>query len=275
MTPPQGRFAMTTRFRQLTLASTAIVAALAAGPAFADLLTIVPGGFENTGGGFQGTAPLRFPGSGGSRTQQVYESQLFGNFGGPRLITAIDLRTFPGAGPSAFFGNTVTASNIFINLSTTQFGDEGNALSTTFANNIGGDVTEVYSGGLTLTTTANGNLPVSPFDYTITFQTPFLYDPTLGNLLIDVMIPTDATLRGAILGHNTFDTVNNLNDGVYSVIDINNGNAETGFAGSSGAILRVHSEALAIAVPEPGTLALFGAGLVGAATMRRRRSARA
>jgi hypothetical protein len=263
---------MTTRFRQLTLASSAIVAALATGPAFADLLTIVPGGFDNVGGGFQGPAPLRFPGSGGSRTQQVYESQLFANFGGPRLITALDLRTFPGAGPSLFFGNTVTASNIFITLSTTQFGDEGNTLSATFADNIGGDATEVYSGGLTLTTTANGNLPVSPFDYTITFQTPFQYDPALGNLLIDVMIPTDATLTGGLLGYNTFDTVNNLNDGVFSVFNGNNGDALTGNAGTSGAILRVHSDALAIAVPEPGTMALFGAGLVGAAALRRWRA---
>jgi hypothetical protein len=264
---------MTTRFagRRLMIGAAFLAATATAAPAFADLLTIVPGGFENTGGGFQGPAPLRFPGSGGSRTQQVYESQLFTNFDGPRLITAIDLRTFPGAAPSLFFGNTVTASNIFINLSTTQFGDEGNALSTTFVNNIGGDQTEVYSGGLTLTTTANGNTPVSPFDYTITFQTPFLYDPSLGNLLIDVTIPTDATLRGGILGYNTFDTVNALNDGVYSVFNGGNGDALTGNAGTSAPILRIHSEAVVLAVPEPAGMALFGAGLIGTVALRRRR----
>src|SRR5262249_52397617 len=149
--------------------------------AFADLLTTVPGGVENTGGGFQGPAPLRFKnvtGTGGSRTQQVYESQLFTNFDGPRMITAIDLRAFPGAAPNFLFGNSVTVSDIHITLSTTQFGDEGNPLSGTFANNVGGDLTDVFSGALTLTTAANGNTPVSPFDYTITFQTPFLYDPT-------------------------------------------------------------------------------------------------
>jgi hypothetical protein len=263
---------MINSFRRLNCAVAAILMALAASPVAAELLTVVPGGFDNMGGGFQGPAPLRFPGAGGSRTQQVYESQLFTNFAGPRLLTAIDLRTFPGAAPSLFFGNTLTASNISITLSTTQFGDEGNALSATFADNIGDDVTEVYSGGLTLTTAANGNTPVSPFDYTITFQTPFLYDPSLGNLLIDVNIPVDATLTAGLLGYNTFDTVNAINDGVYSVFNGSNGGAETGNVGTSGAILRVHSEALAIAVPEPASLAIFGAGLVGAVAMRRRRT---
>ncbi len=109
-------------------------------------------------------------GTGGSRTQQVYESQLFTNFDGPRTITSIDLRAFPGAAPSAFFGNSVTLSNIVIRLSTTQRGDEGNTLSANFADNIGADDTIVYSGALTLTTAANGNLPVNPFDYSIVFQ---------------------------------------------------------------------------------------------------------
>jgi hypothetical protein len=247
-------------------------------PAAAELLTVVPPGFETTGGGFQGPAPLRFKnisGTGGSRTQQVYESQLFGgDFSGPRAITAIDLRTFPGAAPSAFFGNSVTLSDVVIRLSTTQRGDEGNTLSANFADNIGNDDTIVYSGALTLTTATNGTLPVSPFDYTIVFQNPFIYDPLAGNLLLDVNIPVNGTLTTAGFGFLTFDTVNALNDGVYSVFNGDNGNATSGTAGTSGAILRVHSEA-ANSVPEPGTLALFAAGLVAvAATQHRRRETR-
>lgn len=241
-------------------------------PAFADLLTVVPGGFENMGGGFQGPAPLRFKnitGTGGSRTQQVYESQLFGNFDAPRAITGIDLRTFPGIAPSLFFGNSVSVSNIVIRLSTTQRGDEGNTLSANFADNIGADDTVVYTGALTLTTAANGNLPVSPFDYSIVFQNPFIYDPNDGNLLLDFNIPTDATLTTAGFGFLTFDTVNALNDGVYSVFNGDNGDATSGNAGTSGAILRVHSEATA--VPEPGTLALFASGLIAVAATRRKK----
>jgi hypothetical protein len=243
-----------------------------AAPASADLLTVVPNGFENMGGRLQGPAPLRFKnitGTGGSRTQQVYESQLFSNFDAPRAITGIDLRTFPGIAPSVFFGNSVSVSDIVIRLSTTQRGDEGNTLSANFADNIGADDTVVYSGALTLTTAANGNLPVSPFDYSIVFQTPFIYDPNDGNLLLDFNIPSNATLTTAGFGFLTFDTVNALNDGVYSVFNGNNGDATSGNPGTSGAILRVHSEAAA--VPEPGTLALFASGLLAVAATRRKK----
>lgn len=243
-------------------------------PAVADLLTVVPGGLENQGGGFQGPAPLRFKnvtGTGGSRTQQVYESQLFTNFDAPRAITGIDLRAFPGAAPSLFFGNSVSLSNIVIRLSTTQRGDEGNTLSANFADNIGADDTVVYSGALTLTTAANGNGPVNPFDYSIVFQNPFLYDPKDGNLLLDFNIPSDATLTSAGFGFLTFDTVNALNDGVYSVFNGDNGDAASGNAGTSAPILRIHSDAVAAAVPEPGTLALFASGLIAVAATRRKK----
>jgi hypothetical protein len=255
------------------ICTTSFAAAFAlAAPASATLLTVVPNGFENMGGGFQGPAPLRFKnisGTGGSRTQQVYESQLFSNFAAPRAITGIDLRTFPGIAPSLFFGNAVSVSDIVIRLSTTQRGDEGNTLSAIFADNVGADDTVVYSGALTLTTAANGNQPVSPFDYSIVFQNPYIYDPSEGNLLLDVNIPSNATLTTAGFGFLTFDTVNALNDGVYSVVNGDNGDATSGNAGTSGAILRVHSEAAA--VPEPGTLALFASGLLAVAATRRKK----
>jgi hypothetical protein len=244
----------------------------AAPPAAADLLTVVPGGFADTGGGFQSPAPLRFTGigggTGGSRTQQVYDSDLFTNFVGPRAITGIDLRTYPGASVSAFFGNSVTASNIVISLSTTLAGDEGDALSSIFANNIGADAKSVYKGALTLTTSANGSLPVSPFDYSIVFQNPFTYDPQKGNLLVDVNIPADATITASgLFGFDTFDTVDAPNDGVSSVFNGTDGNAVSGTPDTSAPILRVHSDALA--VPEPSALVLFVTGLLVLAVRRR------
>lgn len=254
-------------------AAAAAIATSFAWPAAATVFTILPGGFENQGGGFQGPAPLRFPGGGGSRSQLVYESSLFGDFDGPRSITGLDLRTFPGIAPSLFFGNSVTASNVVIRLSTTARGDEGNPLSTTFATNVGADEAVVFSGRLTLTTAANGSLPVSPFDYSIDFATPFTFDPDLGNLLIDVLVPSDATVAPNVgFGFLTFDTVNALNDGVFSVINLTSGGAAAGTQSTAGPIVRLRSEALpeTVAVSEPALLSLFGIGAMGLALRRRR-----
>ena len=76
-------------------------------------------------------------------------------------------------------------------------------------------------------------------------------------------ISDEADFRSKLLPMNV--------DGVYSVFNGGNGDAATGNAGTSAPILRIHSEALAVAVPEAGSMALFGAGLIGAGLMRRRK----
>jgi hypothetical protein len=246
-------------------------------PASAGQLTVLPPQFATTPGGFQGVSPLGFSGN-GSRTQNVYESELFGTGPGPMSITGIDLRAFPGFPPSFLFSNSVTVSNITIRLSTTGRGDEGNTLSATFADNIGDDATTVFSGALTLTTAATGLTPVNPFDYSITFDTPFRYDPSAGNLLIDAMIPVDGRVTpGSGFGFLNFDTVNLLNDGVYSVFNGGNGNATSGTLGTSGPIIQIRSVALneTAEVPEPATLGMVAASLLGFGWLRRRQSATA
>lgn len=249
-----------------------------AAPASAALLTVVPPGFENMGGNAQGPAPLRFPGAGGSRVQQVYESQLFSGFGNSaQSITRIDFRAFPGSAPSFLFSNTVTVSDIQIRLSTTAGGDEGaNQLSANFAANVGANVVTVYTGPLTLTTAANGNTPVSPFDYTIQLQTPFIYNPGQGNLLLDFLIPTIATVTpGSGFGFLTFDTVNTVGDGVFSVVDINNGAATTGTLSTAGVIARFTSDPVGApptGVPAPAGLGFLALGAATLAMVRARRA---
>lgn len=247
----------------VTLLGAATLTAAPAGAA--PLVTDAPG---VAAGNAQGPAPFRFYGTGGSRVQQVYEAPLFANFaGGKRQITALAFRAFPGAFPSLFFGTTLSVSDVTIRLSTTARGDEGpNVLSTRYADNVGADEAVVYDGALTLTTTAIGS-----FDYLLTLETPFVYDPDLGNLLLDVAIPTTARVSGTgILGFLTFDTVNTLDDGIASIVSISNGAATSGVFSTAGAVTRFFSDP--VAVPAPGGLLLFAlAGLTLGLARRMRR----
>src|SRR6185437_1485696 len=183
-----------------------------ASPAFADTL-IVPGPAT---GNAQGPTPFNYYGSSGSHVQQIYDSSFFP---GAELINGFSFRAFPGAAPSAFFGNSVNISDAVIQLSTTAAGaDESGSLpSATFADNMGNDAKTVFSGALHLATAATGTGP-QPFDYTVNFSQPFLYNPIDGNLLLDVMIPSGATVSGQGFGFLTFDTVNTIDDGIYSVV---------------------------------------------------------
>ena len=72
-----------------------------------------------------------------------------------------------------------------LNLSTTPRG----ALTGTFADNHGADVTTVLSGNVQLETDAGGprNGP-RDFDYVFDFDTPFPYDPAQGNLLSECVL---------------------------------------------------------------------------------------
>jgi hypothetical protein len=248
-------------FLGAALAALAGVAPAQAAP----LATDAPG---VVAGNAQGPAPFRFYGTGGSRTQQVYESRLFGNFGGaPRAIEALAFRAFPGAFASAFFGTTLAISDVTITLSTTARGDEGaGVLATRFADNVGADATVVFDGALSLTTTAIGS-----FDYLVMLDTPFVYDPGQGNLLLDVTIPTTATVGGSgLFGFLTFDTVNTLDDGIYAIVSNSNGAATTGVASTAGAVTRFLSQPV-VAVPAPGGAALFLLGTLALGTLRPRR----
>jgi hypothetical protein len=110
----------------------------------------------------------------------VFESSEFATLLSGELITQIAFRP-NGSGASAF---SSTISNIQINLSTTSAAP--GSLSTNFASNVGEDDTVVFCGELALSSSnSNGGSPKN-FDITIPLTTPFFYDPTKGNLLLDV-----------------------------------------------------------------------------------------
>jgi hypothetical protein len=247
------------------LALLILAGGLLAGPAFAGTVT-APGG----AGDAQGPAPLRYYGSGGSQVQQIYDSSFFS---GPTQISAISFRATPGAAPSFFFSNTVTASDLTVALSNTGVSaNENSGLqpSTTFASNEGANLTTVFSGPITLSTAATG-VGAQPFDYTVNFTTPFIYDPKAGNLLVDFLVPSTATVSGSGFGFLTFDNANNLNDGLRSIVSIQ-GTGPDGALDSSGAITQFTTAAISGA-PEPTTwaMALIGVLFTGA-TLRSRRA---
>jgi hypothetical protein len=187
------------------------------------------------------------------RYQQVFRAGDFGAIVGPHLITAITFR--PDASGSAF---SSTLPNVQINLSTTSAAVD--ALSTTFAANVGGNDTVVYSGALPLSSSAIGGPPRN-FDITITLTTPFLYNPGAGNLLLDV--------RNFSAGSTTqFDAENTVGDAVSRIYTTSSG-VGSATADGSDTVGLVTQFTFTVGVPEPSTFLLLGSTIVTSAVYLR------
>ena len=123
------------------------------------------------------------------RFQQVFAGTEFSP--NPQYITQIAFR------PDGPTGNSFTGAfpNINISLSTTQ--SSPISLSSTFAQNLGIDNQVVFSGALNLSSsnTASG-VGTKNFDVVINLQTPFLYNPTAGNLLYDSLFLQPSVVVG-------------------------------------------------------------------------------
>jgi hypothetical protein len=113
--------------------------------------------------------------------QQIYATSAFS---GPVIITQI---AFASKGQLTSGPGTATY-NFNVGLSTTAVGPNG--LSTNLAANRGADFTQVFSGPLTATITANNQ-----FDLVIDIA-PFTYDPAQGNLLLDVTFNSPTQFTG-------------------------------------------------------------------------------
>ena len=115
------------------------------------------------------------------RYQQVYAGSLFGGYTAPLAIERISFR------PDSVYGGAFTATlpNIQISLSTTP--RTMAELTDVFAENVGSDETIIVNGALTLSSSFTGPAggPMD-FDIHIDLATPFNYDPSLGNLVMDV-----------------------------------------------------------------------------------------
>jgi PEP-CTERM motif len=187
--------------------------------------------------------------------QQVYTSSQFTT--GPVLITGLEFFNTQYDSGATF----LNSGNWAISLSTTSA--DWNTSSTTYANNIGADNTLVFSGDLSQPWSLNNTL-------TIALTDPFSYDPSQGNLLMDVNVTGASDSNGDVY----FDT-NGYNDGGF------NGNTITGrdYCDICGPVpdgtvdngYGLVTGFTTSPVPEPSTLLMLGAGMLGLGPFLRRR----
>lgn len=251
--------------RQTFAALSVAVAFLATAGLSQATVIVVPGAQTATEGDSQNSIP--FFGAGERRLQQVYAASEFSAFSGPETITGLAFRCDVLLCPTSRF--SVSYPSIDIRLSTASAAPD--ALSGTYSDNVGLDVSLVYTGPLTLSGAGTGGAPgPNPFDIAITLQTGFLYDPTQGNLLLDIINPLAFSPQLDIF----LDSQEQTGDSISRVFsDPGQHLALTGTPSTSGLVTQfTTSSTLPMQVPEPGTLVVLSAGLFGLACARRRRT---
>jgi hypothetical protein len=139
--------------------------------------TVVPGAETTVDGNFNNSFPFNIGGFGiaSMRYQQIYSASQFSSAG---VIDAIRFREDP-----AFSGNFTASFNMKITLS--YAANTVNTASAVFANNIGAGAVTVFDGVATLSDTVSGSNP-RPFDFVIDVANLFRYDPSQGDLLVDI-----------------------------------------------------------------------------------------
>jgi hypothetical protein len=173
------------------------------------------------------------------RYQQVYSASQFPSSAVPLEITGISFRpdgAVAGASLILFF------DSVQIDLSTTSA--TPGALDTVFANNVGADDKTVFNSFVFMHAPITG---AGPKDFTVNFSiTPFIYDPTAGNLLMDV--------RAFESGGGISDFLDAESGSPFtSHLDAPSIGATSGDPFGSGLVTQFQFTA----VPEPSTLVLF------------------
>jgi hypothetical protein len=190
------------------------------------------------------------------RYQQVYSASEFGSTD-PVTISQISFRPDGAVSGSSL---VIFFNSVQIDLSTTS--STPTTLSTTFADNVGADNATVFNSFVF------GNFPVTgpaggPKDFTITFNiTPFTYDPSAGDLLLDV--------RAFESGGGISDNLDAQSGSPFRAhVDASGIGSTTGAVFPTGLVTRF--EVSAVAVAEPSALPLVAvAMLIAMGAMRRR-----
>lgn len=190
--------------------------------------------------------------------QQIYSSTAFS---APITITQIAFTSFSGSPPpgsSYSFTGTIA-------LGTTSASPA--APGSSYAANKRSDFLTVFNSTQNATLTANG----TTFDLLFNI-TPFVYDPSAGNLLLDV-VTTSVVAPNSTLFVSTPDGNDPLTGRLYTVPGGPAGASPT--AGANGG-LRTRFSGTAVTpgvAPEPGSLALLlpALGIVGMVIRKRRK----
>jgi hypothetical protein len=139
---------------------------------------VVPNSLANV----SGNSPNAFPFNIGGFASQMHYQQLYtaAQFGSGGVIDALRFRR--GAGYPTFSSTTLDIK-ISLGYASTTVG----TISTTFANNVGtGGLITVFDGTMTISSTGTGS--PNPFDIVLPAGDLFNYDPTQGNLLLDILM---------------------------------------------------------------------------------------
>ena len=219
---------------------------------------VVPGGYAEV----EGNAQLSEPFSLGRveansvRLQQVYASSEFLESADPNggWIYSIGFRADEGIVTGSY---STYIPNLQIRFSVTHRGPD--ELSPIFAENIGANVSLIVSGGRGIGVISDGVAPET-FSLFFTFSRPYFYDPSQGNLLLDVINLGGGQLLDRHGNSGGFDAVNIAGDGVSSVIanDIGNQVPIAGTVSTKGLVTSFRI----VPVPEPSTWALLGLATV-------------
>lgn len=212
----------------------------------------LPPGNSGAPGNARNDLPFNNIGSSSNRVSQVFSAA---GFPFPGLITEIRFR----ADENPSYGESFTQSipRLRIDLSTTAAAPD--ALSLTFADNVGPDVMTVFDGPIFL----SGNNVLLPdgtteFSIVIPLSTPFLYNPADGNLLMDIRM-----YGGPGLLTTTFDAQSVVGDGTSRIHTGLFGDADQPVAlGSDSLGLVTQFEIEPVPVPEPGALVALGLAML-------------
>jgi hypothetical protein len=237
--------------KPLNLTTKLLAAAiLLATPSFANILVI-----NDT------DSPIRFPFGtdstsatnykSGATYQQIYDASEFSNT--PILISQVAFST------SSIISNA-TSATLGLDVHLGVAGSSAANPSTTFSANRGSNYQDVFDATLTFTPALNNT-----FDMVLNLSTPFLYDPSKGDLLLDVSLTQASAFTGTALyfggdSSPTDDRIFNANPSTTGTVDFNTLATQFTFTSAASA-------------PEPSTVFLLGAGIGSLVLLRKRTKA--